>query len=162
MELPPTVLGLLIAVVGPAGFGSVISWGQANWAWFANLESGKKTLLISIIGVVFTIVYYLATQVVSPEWFAKADKYYVTFIPYLSYILGEWVFHSQVTVRKEAAAKTVTVTATSSTGSAATGFDKTYIYTPIPPAPGGTNSTLEKTAPPPTLLSPEQAKEASC
>ena len=104
MELPNTTLGLLIAVVGPFGFGNVISFMLGNFKWFADLDSGKKVLLISFIGVVFCTIYYLATQVISPDFFAQVDKYYITFVPYLAQILGEWVFHSQVTVRKETAA----------------------------------------------------------
>lgn len=136
---PETLRDLFVLVFSPAFFGAIVSWIAANWEWFVKLESGKKVALLLVVAVLYGTVNFLLNRVLSPEWFDQLDPYYQSILPFLAYVVGQWVFHSQVNqARANAKVGTAVKVIEASSTTYEAGVPAKPVLAPgeIPPLPG--------------------------
>ena len=66
-----------------------------------KITAWRPVIIITVLTAVFGGAYYFVTQAVDPAWFGQFDKFYTSFAPFLAFIIGQWIFHSQVNKPRE-------------------------------------------------------------
>lgn len=154
----PENLGEFFTWIGSAGcFALVMSLVLERLPNWENLNSDLKTLLSAIVAILLGLLSAALVKWVPAGVQADLEPWFERIMAALIIWAGSQYFHWKFDVAPTT--KTISVTATSGTGSAAVSLDKTYTWSHFPPA-NGTAAATPPAAPPPTLLPPELADKA--
>ncbi len=99
-DFPMTVQDLFAWLVS-GGFAWLVSWAYDNWPWFAELESGQKTALVTAAATIIALLQYVFLNILAPQTRDTINHYFAIAVGIVVAVISMQIQHAVLGVPRE-------------------------------------------------------------